>query len=113
LNTPIHTAVSFLSLRCSLLATYLLLQPLLVGSKYDPFFRQKCTALAKSMDAAGDIAAALQQLLQQQQNAVAAAGCGSTPQMTAHFSEDAKSRFYQLLQVRFNSLVCDKLAAGL
>jgi hypothetical protein len=51
------------------------------------------------MAAAGDIAAALQQLLQQQQDAVAAAGCGSAPQMAAHFSEDAKGRFYQLLQV--------------
>jgi hypothetical protein len=76
------------------------LQPLLVGSQYDPFFRQKCTALSKSMDAAGDIATAVQQLLQQQQDAVAAAGCGNTPQMAAHFSEDAKARFYQLLQVR-------------
>jgi hypothetical protein len=51
------------------------------------------------MAAAGDIAAALQQLLQQQQDAVAAAGCGSGPQVAAHFSDDAKSRFYQLLQV--------------
>jgi hypothetical protein len=31
--------------------------------------------------------------------ALAAAGYGSATQLAAHFSEDAKGRFYQLLQV--------------
>lgn len=95
LQLPWLTVECYLYVR---LASIIASQPLLVGSSYDPFFRQKSVALTKGMAAAGDIAAAAQQLLQQQQDAVAAAGCGATPQMGAHFSEEAKARFYQLLQ---------------
>lgn len=76
------------------------LQPSLVQIGYDPFFRQKAGALTKSMAAAADIAAAAASLLQQQQAAVAAAGCGGQQQLAAHFSEEAKGRLYELLQVR-------------
>ncbi|KAF6264621.1 hypothetical protein COO60DRAFT_1698204 [Scenedesmus sp. NREL 46B-D3] len=95
LQLPWLTVECYLYVR---LATIIASQPLLAGSQYDPFFRQKCTALSKSMAAAGDIAAALQLLLQEQQDAIAAAGCGGAPQMAAHFSEETKGRFYQLLQ---------------
>jgi hypothetical protein len=77
------------------LATIMAKQPTL--STYDPFFRQKGSALTKSMAAAADIAVALQGLLEQ--HAAAAAAVGSSSRMEVHFGAEAKERMYQLFQV--------------
>lgn len=76
-----------------------MLQPLLVSSSYDPFFRQKSAALDKSLQAAADMAVSLNSLLKEQQDEVASAGCGVVPQLGAHFSDGAKERMNQLMQV--------------
>jgi hypothetical protein len=73
------------------------LQPSL--AKYDPFFRQKGAALTKSMTAAAEIAVTLQQLLQQQADATAAAGGDKQQQVDALLGAEARDRMYQLVQV--------------